>query len=147
MVILSDRDILSAMRAMYLVIHRKAIYADEFTDEISSNTLDARTWIVRQSVHLLPRSVIYFEDFLSPCISHHYASLRIVRGLATGIFFSYVGQNTRREIFSYTTMHQFEDATLWGSGGASGAGTEEENKRAQLRGWSLLRFDTIVDLR
>jgi len=35
------------------------------------HTLDARTRMVKQSVHLLPRSMIYFEDFLSSCISRH----------------------------------------------------------------------------
>lgn len=56
---------------------------------------------VRQSVHLLPRSVIYFEDFLSPCISHHALLYALCVGLRPE-YFSHTWDKTRDVKYSRT---------------------------------------------
>lgn len=119
------------------------IYMDGFR-WISHYALDARTRMVKQSVHLLPRSMIYFEDFLSSCISRATRFSTHCAWVATGIFFSCAGQNARREIFSYTAMHQFEDATLEGEGGGVGvSGADTREKIKDLSSVNGLLFDSI----
>lgn len=100
---------------------------------------------VRQSVHLLPRSVIYFEDFLSPCISHHallYAlCVAIVRACDRNIFLI---RGTKHATWNIL-VH--DDASIrgrytWRGEGTSGAGIQEENKRSQFLVDGFL-FDSI----
>lgn len=71
-------------REAYLVIQEKytARYVDRGSDGIPAKSRGARTWIVRQYLHLLPRSVIYFEDFLSSCTPR--AARRFLYALCVG---------------------------------------------------------------
>ena len=69
--------------------------------ELPPSSRGARTWVVRQYVHLLPRFVIYFEDFLSSCTScHAEISLRIVRGSRLEYFSS--GQTNKKRDVIYS---------------------------------------------
>lgn len=64
---------------------------------------------MRQYVHLLPRFVIYFEDFLSSCTSHHAEiSLRIVRGSRLEYFSSGQTNKKRDVIYSMQCVDFFQ---------------------------------------
>lgn len=82
---------------------RKSILRDTWmgSDGIPAKSRGARTWIVRQYLHLLPRSVIYFEDFLSSCTPR--AARRFLYALCVGrdwnIFLPTRQREARRDIF------------------------------------------------
>lgn len=77
--------------------------------ELRPRSRGARTWVVRQYVHLLPRFVIYFEDFLSSCTSHHAEiSLRIVRGSRLEYFSSGQTNKKRDVIYSMQCVDFFQ---------------------------------------
>lgn len=86
----------------YLVIQEKytARYVDGFRRSSRQVSASKEPETVRQYVHLLPRSVIYFEDFLSSCTSRHaQVSLRTVRGSRVEYFSVGEQRETRRDIF------------------------------------------------
>lgn len=91
---------------------------------------DARTRMVKQSVHLLPRSMIYFEDFLSSCISRHTFLYALCVGCDWNIFLM---RGTKRATWNILV---YGDASIrrrytWGrtgGRGASGADIREEIK-------------------
>lgn len=91
---------------------RKSILRDTWIGvrmEFPPSPRGARTWIVRQYLHLLPRSVIYFEDFLSSCTPR--AARRFLYALCVGrdwnIFLLTRQREARRDIFPYAAFRFF----------------------------------------
>lgn len=132
--------------ATYLVIQKKRkryvhIYVNSFR-WISHYTPDARTRMVKQSVHLLPRSVIYFEDFLSSRISRHTFLYALCVGCDWNIFLMRGTKRATWNILVYGDASISKTLHLRGGGrGASGADTREEIK--DLSSVNGLLFDSI----
>lgn len=107
-------------RCIFFTVHsRLSIFGDSgkvycairgwIQTELPPSSRRARTWVVRQYVHLLPRFVIYFEDFLSSCTSRHAeVFLRIVRGSRVEYFSSGQTNKKRDVIYSMQRVDFFQ---------------------------------------